>query len=522
MPPFEFYRPPLEHQRGAFERFKNEHIHALFWEQRTRKTSVELSIFRYLYGIGAVDALISIAFPNGVHRVWMDELALDYPPEFMKTLAAMPWESGKMTTGERRERVLSLRDHDGPVVLGMNCEALITPAGWKYLQWFLYKRKVMLVADEASWAANWSARTRKLLSLGGHKNVLVKSILDGTPVDEGPEDIFFPTQFLRKGLLGFNSKLAFRSRYLAYRQDEHGNRVKGVNRKTGSEYDIIVGTQNLEELHGKLMTFGSRVLRKDVSDAPEKTYQPRYFDMTDKQRKVYEKARDEYVAEMEDGSFPLTDVLLRVTRLQMIARNYYPAEKQGAACPVCNTAGFVDDEECRRCEGLGYVVEWTKLQRIDKVNPAAEALIQEAQATRGPLVVWCCFRQDVQDAMEALKSIGREPLQYDGSIPNAQREANYQAFRAGKGTDIVGTILSGLSRGKDLTRATALVYYSNVYSLRARRQSEDRAEGLLRTISTDVVDLIASDTRDLHNIQALREKRSRSEIIMGDAPVRWL
>ena len=520
---YQFHRPPLAHQLEAFERFKDQSHHALFWEPRVRKTSVELNIFRYRHEVvGDVDALVAIAFPNGVHRVWIDEIEKEYPPEFLEKLKALPWISGKMDKGKYREDALALRDHAGPVILTMNCEAIITPKGWKYLEWFLKRRRVMLVADEAAWAAGWSARTKKLLALGTRPSVVVKSILDGTPCDEGVEDLYFPTQFLKKGLLGFSSKVAFRARYLAYQTDDEGNRVKGFNRRTGTQFDIVTGTQNLDELNAKLMTFGSRVLRRDVSDAPEKTYQSRYFQMTEKQRKVYEKARDSYVAELGAGSFPLTDVLLRMTRLSMIARNYYPPERQGVECPVCAAAGQVEGDECARCEGLGYVVAWTKLERIDDRNPAAEALVQEAQATRGPMVVWCSFRQDVRDAIEALRSVGREPLQYDGSLPPAEREANYQDFRRGRGSDIVGTILSGLSRGKDLTRAETLVYYSNVFSLRARRQSEDRAEGLLRRTSTDVVDLIAADTRDLEVIGALRDKRALSEVILGDDPVRWI
>jgi hypothetical protein len=519
---FEFYRPPLIHQIRDFYRFRDLPYHALFYQQRARKTKVELDIFRYLYDTGKVDALIIIAYPNGVHRVWIDELPKDFPPAFLKNTRAIAWASGKMTKGDRREESLALRDHDGPAVLTLNCEALITDTGWKYIEWFIKRRRVMMVADESSWAARWSARTKKLRALGRRPNVRVRSILDGTPVDEGPTDIFYPTNFLSHGLLGYTSMVAFKNRYLAYKTDEEGNRVKGYNRKTNTEYDLVDGVQNLDELHDKLQTFSSRVLRSEVSDAPAKTYQKRYFQLTERQRKTYNRLRDEYIVELSRGEVTKADVLARITRLQMVARNFYPPEQSGAVCSTCLAAGQIDDVDCPTCEGLGYVVEWSRLERIDDRNPAAEALVREAQATGGPMVTWCRFRQDVVDASDALQDLGRRVVRYYGAMPEVEREAAYQGFKAGKYDDIVGTIKSGLSRGKDLTRALCLTYYSNEPGLRARGQSEDRAEGLDRNFSTGIVDLVAEDTIDERWIELLRSKKSLAEVITGDPLSLWI
>ena len=522
-----FHRQPLQHQLRDFERFKDQSYFALFYEQRARKTKVVLDIFRYRYARGDIDALIVIAWPNGVHRVWIDELPKDFPPDELTHLKSLAWRSGRMTKGPLREEALALREYQGPVVLTMNCEALITNAGTKYLEWFLAKRRALLVADESSWSANWNGRTQRLLAMGRRPNVVIKAILDGTPVDESPVEIYHPTNFLKPGLLGFTSKDAFRSRYLQYEEEEiaPGVRVRKRrhNYKTDTDYDVVVGVQNMEELRDNLKAFSSRVLRSEVSDAPPKTYQQRYFQLTDRQRMVYDRARDEYVADLAQGPTNLRNVLLRMTRLQMIARNYYPSEKTGEPCDACQSMGHTaDGEECQHCEGLGYTIRWTNLERIDKRSPATEALVAEAAATRGPMIVWCRFKQDVADACQALAQMGRRVARYDGSVPEADRERAYQGFRAGQYDDIVATITSGLSRGKDLTRAVTLVYYSNEFSLRARRQSEDRAEGLDRQISTEVVDLVAEDTRDIDVIAALREKRDLAAVITGDPPSKWL
>ncbi len=127
----------------------------------------------------------------------------------------------------------------------------------------------------------------------------------------------------------------------------------------------------------------------------------------------------------------------------------------------------------------------------------------------------------MEDAAEAVRAAGRVPLWFYGPVAPQDREAAYHAFRDGAG-DLIATIASGLSRGRDLSRADTIIYYSNEWSLRLRGQSEDRAEGLDRTRSTGIVDLVAADTRDLDVIEALRAKKSLAELVMGDEPTRWI
>lgn len=539
---FTFHRQPLAHQLRDFNRFKDWPFFALFYEQRARKTKVALDIFRYRYEKGDVQALVVIAYPSGVHRVWIDELPKDFTPDFLKQTKYLAWRSGNMKNRQATNALDELMAHKGPKVLTLNCEAILTKTAHDYLIKFFAKHKTMLLADESSWMANWSARTKRMLrSYGIHRNVVIKSILDGTPVDEGPTDIYFPTTFLRRGSLGYTSKLAFNSRYVAYEMEEIVEeseqlvdgilqpvftttiqRAKHFNHRTEKEYEVETGVQNLEELNLKLDRIGSRVRRADVSDAPPKTYQTRYFKLTDKQRKTYDELRDNYIIQLNRGEITLSNVLTRMSRLQTVARNFYPPERHGVACIACSVTGFIDGEECPTCEGLSIIVTEGELERIDTRNPAAEALTEELRVTRGPAIIWCSMRQDVTDAMEAVQAAGRIPHRFDGSVSPADRADIYQAFKRREIDNIVATIQSGLSRGHDLTNADLLCYYSNVWSLRHRRQSEDRAESLDRKTSTDIVDLVAEDTRDLDNITALREKRLTAAAIMGDPPEKWI
>jgi hypothetical protein len=528
-------RPMMPHQARAFERFKDEQYWALFWEQRVRKTKVVYDITCYRYLLNQLNALLIVSAPNGVNRVWRDEAEKDIPANIPSTV--LVWETGKAGTKWFKEKAAELLVFNGLAVLSVHCDTLTTDRGWKYIEKFLAKRRAAIVGDEASFAANWSARTQRFLALG-RRPAVFRAILDGTPAAEGPNDLYHPTNFLLPGLLGFRDKAIFKEFYTAYEEEtvevdgvEITRRVKGTNYRQGKivdgewkpqEYDIVQGYRNLDHLERRLARFGDRVRRRDVSNAPEPTYQFRYFELTPRQRAVYDRLRDEYVAELSRGEVTVGEVLRRMCRLQMAARNYYPPERQGKTCPTCAGSGALLGEDCPTCEGIGIAVAWTELERIDKTSPALDAMEQELRASRGPAVVWCCYRQDVTDALERVRALGRTALRYDGSLPNATCEANYLAFKAGEVDTIVATGSSGLSRGHDLTRAETLIFYSNSFKLRDRLQDEDRAESLDRTFSTGIVDIVAADTRDVDVINALRAKRSVAELIQGDPASKWL
>jgi len=502
-------RPPLQHQAHALDRSLNERSFALFFEQRCGKTKVIIDTAAHHYRWGSINTLIVVAWPNGVQNVWSEEWPKDWPDNLPSKMVV--WKSGKMASKDAMEELRALISFDGMAVIAMNCEALSTDLCGRFLKSFLAKRKALLVADESSWAKSpTSRRSKALITLGRHENVVFKRILDGTPADEGPLDLFMPCFFLDPKLLGYGTIFAYKSRYC---------KLEAGYGPGGRQFTKIAGYRNLEELNAKLEKFSVRVRRADISDAPPKVYQSRFFQLTAKQRKVYDRLRDDYVAQLGGGDQPVGEVLRRMTRLQMIARNYYPPEETSDYCPACHA---INADDCEVCEGFGVVVQISKMQRIDDTNPAQLALIQELKVSRGPSIVWCRFRQDVSDAMEASALAGRVPVRFDGTVPASIREEGYLMFRGGAYDDIVATISSGLSRGRDLTRGVSSIYYSNEFALRARRQSEDRTESLSRAISTDVIDLVAEDTRDLDAIQALRNKRDIASMIVGDPVEKWI
>lgn len=504
-----FYRLPLAHQLEGLRRSAHEEIYQLIYDPRCGKTKVvwDTAQLTYRQPPHNIDGVLIISWPAGVHRVWVeDEMPKDLPPNF--PVRAVVWRSGKMGTAASTRDLAELLEFEGLSVLSINCEALLTETAWKYISKFIQTRRLLVVADE-DWATSPSAaRTKRLWAIGRHPNAVLRRHLSGTPVDESPLDIWAVGVFLDWRLLGHKSFYTFKQRYA---QLEEGYAPGGRTFKK------IVGYQNLEELQEKLAKFSHRVRRADVSDAPAKTYSKRYFQLSPKQAEVYARLRDEYVAEIGRGEMPVPHVLDRLTKLSMIARGYFPPQRLGVPCPNC------DERGCDACDGTGVVVEVTNLQRIDPNNsPAREALLSELRLVSAPVVVWTRFIQDAVDVTEALFSLGRRVGRYDGTIKPKEREETYLAFKAGELDGIVATGTSGISRGHDLSRAEVMVYYSDGYSLRQRRQTEDRAEKIDRRVSTTIIDLIAEGTVDEARVQTQRDKLTLAEMLMRDPPSRWL
>jgi hypothetical protein len=526
MSDFVFYREPRQEQREAFERAKDAEYWAHFWDPRCGKTKEIYDQFVYNFSLGRVTALVVVAYPAKVHLVWVDEAPKDIPPDLYERTRIVAWRSGKMTNRTNVEKLEKLLARDeGPVVLTLNCEALLTPTAWNYLRRFFTRHKVFLVADE-DWATSWSARTKRLLAMGRGRTTVMRRWTTGTPVDEGPIDAFYSCQFLKPGCLGFSNMASFRNRYTAYEEEEISPgvfvRKKGYNRRTRTEFDVVKGWCNLDELHRSLSRFSDRVERR----GSERVYATRYFAMTDRQRRVYDDLRDRYVAELGDGSaIRAADVLFRMSCLQAVSRNYYPPERIATPCATCAGEGvLIDSADCPDCAGLGAKVERTELRRIDSDrNPAVDAVVEELKFSHRPFVIWAARVQEVADVHAAALTVTPRVARYDGTISSVDRDAAYRAFYNGEIDGIVATEKSSLGRGHDLRRARLIGYYTNEWSLRERRQTEARGDDHDDPDSwTDVVDFVAEDTRDLTAIEALREKRLTSAMILGDPPTAWL
>jgi len=535
------YQPktePWPKQAEVLSDYIDRTICALFMEQRTGKSKVIIDKTAILYEQGLCDALLVVAMPSGVPFNWVDAEIPDHLPDRIPRMTYV-WRAKTCEQVGEMAKQKELLAFKGLAILTVNGEAIITKGFRKFGDKFLKARKaVHAVGDETSLIMKkvGTKRFRVMDSIGKkYPSVKFKTILDGTPSEHGPFDFFSQIGWLSRSVFGFQTFTEFKQHYAAWE-------IGGTNKTTGELFkvqqrDPITNELifcNMEEFKQKLDSISIRVLRKEMFDIPDKTYETVAFDLSPEQVRVYADLAEEYEAELHTGEKVTANmVLTRYTRLQQVASNYWPERAAWIVCPEC------EGEGCEHCDDLGAIEKTIPARAIDpKINPRLEAL-RELVTKHGrevpyktnghwqpgpirPLIIWARFQQDVTDCIELLQSMGRKPVRYDGRCDDQTKRHNKALFASGEATDFVGSPAAG-GRGLKIIAPTH-IYYSNSFSLLARLQSEDRSEvNDKRTVGTHIIDLIANNTLDDQKIHpALRSKKRIADYILSDTSKGWI
>jgi SNF2 family DNA or RNA helicase len=502
---YEFGTQPFSHQLEAFERTRDMAATAIFWEQGTGKTKLIIDTACWLYERGEIDALIVVA-PNGVHRNWLtDELPTHTPKRLQASILGHAYQTGKAGTKWHKNICNMILEYKGGLsILCLTYDAVMTDPGRNLLWSMLSKRKVLYVADEAHRIKEPSAKRTKRV-VASSKYAKYRRILTGTPVANGPFDVFSLMKFLDEGFWkahGLDNYAAFKSRFGVF--------LKGYNSVQGREFDQLVGYQNLPALERIITEHSSRVLKEDVLDLPPKLYSKRYVEMTSAQRRAYEELREEFFTEIKGEMIEAPLAIVRLLRLQQVLCGYLPSE-----------------------EGEPY-------HELEGGNPRVSELIDVVNGLPHKAIIFTRFRRDIDLITAALTKEGLTWVRYDGSVGANQREEAIARFKGVRpimrGGQVVGheAVLqeqqvqfivantAALSEGRTLTEAKTVIYYNNSFKLIEREQSEDRAHRAGQDQSVNYVDLMVADTVDEQIVMALRRKKDIAATITGDQLREWL
>jgi len=461
---------PFDHQALAWNISHNLKEFGIFFEQGCGKTKVIIDTARYLFDVNEIDTLIVIA-PNGVHDNWIDD---ELSTHMHGSYAAMAWRSQfKKSKKELWNKLKQVKDI--LKVFAFNIETFTSEKNRKELFDILSNNKCMLVIDESQKIKNPSAKRTKFLVKVGEL-ARYKRILTGTPITRGAEDFYSQLKFLNPNIIGISSYSGFKNRYC----------VMG-----GFEFRQIIGYNNLEELQKKIQNHSMRVLKKDCLDLPEKLYQFAPFDLTDEQLKMIKQIKDEGVAELKDLSgnnraVILEYVISRLMKIQQVSRGYY-----------------YDTEN-------NNVIE---IVPFDK-NPAIKKLKELLAGIEGKVIIWTWFKQDVKLVTKALPPDSY--LLYDGSIDQETKRENKKLFQHGKDHKYMIINPKSGATGLTLTAAEHNIYFTDSYDLELRLQGEDRTHRIGTVNNVNYINLVANKTNDKKIINALRKKKTISDIVLND------
>jgi len=390
--------------------------------------------------------------------------------------------SPEKTQKKQKELEILKKVTDNLVLFIMNVEALSTKRGFEQADKFLFTHRAILAVDESTTIKSRTAsRTKNLIKLS--KKAPYRRILTGSPVTKSPLDLFTQCEFLEDHILGHSSFWTFQNRY-----------AKMVRRTLGSHsFNQIVGYQNLSELNGLIENFSYRVRKEECLELPDKVYQKRIVELTDKQKSIYLQMKKSALAFVEsEGMISASTILTQIIRLQQ----------------VCSGYAKLDD---------GKTIYLT--------NNKMPELLSVLEETNGKVIIWANFTYDIESISAKLSDIygSNTVASYYGATPNDERQQIVETFQDPQSElrFFVGQPRTG-GYGLTLTQAHTVIYYSNGYDLEVRLQSEDRAHRIGQTNKVTYIDIIAEKTIDEKILVALRSKIDISSQILAEGYKEWI
>jgi len=472
---------PFDHQIDALEYGWNKAEFGLFMEMGTGKSKVLIDNMAMLYLDGQINFALVIA-PKGVYRNWVakeipEHMSDDIPHRVIR------WVSGP--NKKQKEEMRSVQDtFDGLTIFVMNVEAYSSLKGQKAGQWMsrMLGSRGMIAIDESTTIKNHKAkRTKSLMKIAvGFK---YRRLLTGSPVTKSPMDIYSQCEFLRPGLLGFESFYAFQGRYAIVQRRTMG----------AAAFQQIVGFRNLDELTQRIDMFSFRVLKKDCLDLPDKIYTARYVGMSTEQFKMYDQIRRHAMVLFDNGEMSTAPaVITQMLRLQQIMSGHLKT----------------DDGD----------MLYFPSKRMD----ALEEIVNEHD---GKAIIWSRFRYDIIQITEMLnKKFGEGcAASYFGDTSDDDRAAavlNFQNPNHPLRFFVGNPATAGY--GLTLTEANLVVYYANDFNLETRIQSEDRAHRIGQKNNVTYIDLICEGSIDERIVSALRTKIDIGAKVLGEEAREWL
>lgn len=459
---YAYKRPPMDHQRKGFLLTREKEFFGLFCEAGTGKTKIIWDTAAYLYAKGEISGLAIVAWPNGVHRNWIETEMPEDMPDWCPVAAA--YYSSNLTKTKVRELDSVVRSTDKLRILAYAVESFASEKAQQHLLGFLATGRILLVIDQSACIKNPAAKRTKFFLKKAAPLAAYRRILDGDPNTEGAQELYSQFTFLSSSIIGLDTWSAFKNEYcnLGY-------------------FNEIKGLKNQNSLRGAIDAFSYRVLEKDCLDLPERIYKRWRFDLSPEELRIYLELKDEAIAEFAGEQIMTTLPIVAHTRMQQVASGWWPGiERKQIESQPSRLAAFL-------------------------------ACMQDCGP--GKKLIYARFRRDIQLIQQTL---GARCLSYYGAIKEDDRAEAKIRFQEDPEIEYLVGQQQTLGIGHTLTAAEYVIYYSNHPSLRYRTESEKRAHRQGQTKHVKVIDLLANGTKDEKVLRNFKLKKDVAESIMGD------
>lgn len=520
----------LAHQEETFDRFKDETEIAIFFEQGLGKTNVSLRIAAHKFKKGDIDAVLVIA-PNGVHKQWYIEQIPLWMPHF-----DCPYEA-QILGGKAGRTSRPFRNPKALQIVCVNVDTFSTPKKWEEIALWANYKKTFIILDEATTIKSIKAqRTQRILYafndvrkknraiLSSVPKSVARAVLTGTPVTEGPFDLWSIFEFLRPNFFHRNY-YSFQAHYgLFYSmiiEGQDGN-VRSIpslikepvweairSMKSFGEAFVTFGVtedtyrtvmsqtkyegpyRHADELRALIAPTSVFKTLEECVDMPGKNYDRKMIDMSPEQARVYRDMEEELLAMYDKYEASASSKMVAYIRLQQISSGFISATE-------------ITDEE-------SDVVPSREIVWIGNTNPKLEALYSavELDVPICPAIIVTRFSAEAARIFDVLSRRMKCAL-YTGW----KKVGSIEEFQQGK-YDVIVANERAISRGFNLQISHSTHFYSNLFGLEDRLQTESRTYRIGQQNRTRYTDYLNIDTIDMKVVAALRQKRGLLDYMRG-------
>ena len=524
-----------EHQKRAVEFFKDKCEIALFFEMGCGKTCTSLSIAIGKYKAGLITNVLVVA-PNEVHRQWYMDLK-DQESILYHALNDSGVEADVQIIGGRYGQK-ALHDYiPGKLnVLCCNIDTFSTPHKWEPVVEWATINKTALIVDEATVIKNpTSKRSQRMLyefnnvvksgktikSSSKLPNTQVRMVLTGTPVTNGPIDLWAIMEFIKPNYFGRNY-YSFMNYYGMHTRLNVQDRVvqvlltektwRGI--KDCSDYmealalfgcsedtyltiksqDHFLGPyKHADELKKLLEPNAIFCKLTDCVDMPAKNYVLKKIPLSQAQEACYNNMKHDLLAQFADHITTATNKMVVTLRLQQISSGFIMGHEE----IIDEDAPMWSDE---------YDVGPDEIVWLDDCNPRMAQLLRDVDEMARPCIIFTRFSAEAAKIYELLKD------KYSVCLMTGWKTiGDIEKFKTGE-YDIMVANIAKMSRGYNLQIAHNTIYYSNTFSMEHRAQSEFRTFRIGQTHPCTYVDYESCAVDKLVN-DSIKLKKNMLEYI---------
>lgn len=491
----------FDHQKLAREKFKDKNEIALFFEMGCGKTLTSMSIVIDKYKAGLIDSLLVVA-PNDVHKQWFGDLC-DNESVLSKILAQENVEcSGQIVGGRGGQKEFYDFEDDGKLhIVCVNIDTFSQPHKWEPVVAWANANNTAIIVDEATVIKNpISKRSQRMLYefndvtkrgktiTSSVKKQPVRIVLTGTPVTNGPIDLWAIMEFIKPNYFGRNyysfmnyygmhTKLNVQDRVIQVLLTEKTwTGIKACKDYTEAfclfgcsedtymtvmHQDKYVGpykhADELKELLEPNAVFAKLV---DCVDMPSCNYIVKKIPLSPAQEAAYKDMQHDLLAQFEDKVATAKNKLVVSLRLQQISSGFIMAHEE---------PDFEDNDILFWSDlDENYDVKPDEVVWLGDTNPKLEQLMRDVDELDKPIIILTRF------SAEAAKIYGMLKDRYSTMLFTGWKTTgSIEDFKAGK-FEIMVANLTKIARGFNLQVSHTTIYYSNTFSMELRQQSEFR------------------------------------------------